>query len=159
MTLTEGLNRIYEETYGEHAPHSNASAIDAVNDLIKKGGGTPVTELGDGIYKLASGGSSGGGALVVEFGEFVHPDQNTGYFQSDVSYDDVVDAYVSGKQVVFYIPGNETYSVYEGYFTVYGYAARSEDGPLELLITSDSTNVNGFSKDDNGYIVANIFID
>lgn len=55
MTVTQALNKVYEEiTGGLHAPHSNGSAIDAINDILDVKGEVHVTELGDGIDKIAS---------------------------------------------------------------------------------------------------------
>ena len=61
MTITQALNRAYEEIYNEHAPSSNLSAIAAINDILKQIDEEPVTDLGDGIYKALLHFANGGG--------------------------------------------------------------------------------------------------
>ena len=64
MTLTQAINQAYEEIYGIHAPSSEKTALDSINDILREEGESPETDLSKGLYKalnlLGNGGHGPG---------------------------------------------------------------------------------------------------
>lgn len=59
MTFEQGLNRYYEETFGERAPNAGKSIIQAANDILEKNGLAKQEDVGDAMYSLLK--NAGGG--------------------------------------------------------------------------------------------------
>lgn len=52
MTVEQGLNRFYEEHYGEHAPNNGTSIINALNDILDAEEQDKQIDVGEAIYSL-----------------------------------------------------------------------------------------------------------
>lgn len=66
MTVEQGINRFYEEHYGQHAPNNGTSIINALNDILDAEEQDKQIDVGEAAYSVLSLFSDSGGDDEVD---------------------------------------------------------------------------------------------
>lgn len=111
------------------------------------------------------GGSGGGGGMAVET-TFHNDGYQQVYFKADKTAAEIIAAFKAGTSVVFHIPSDDTYGVYEGWFMLDGYSPLSAYNNNEMFtfLGQDSPdtlcgNIGNIETDNDGYIRFYVYID